>query len=67
MLHGAFMFYGVMSTICLLLLFKYLPETKDKTLQEIEDDMKIMKSSSTEEETKIRLNQDRLLTNERLN
>lgn len=35
-LYGTFAFYGVLSTICTWVLFKYLPETKDKTLQEIE-------------------------------
>lgn len=36
-LHGSFLFYGIGFTICSLLLYKYLPETKDKTLQEIEE------------------------------
>lgn len=39
-LHGAFFFYGVSATIFTLILFKYLPETKDKTLQEIEEILK---------------------------
>lgn len=35
-LHGAFLFYGVTASIFAFLLYKYLPESKDKTLQEIE-------------------------------
>ncbi|XP_063835947.1 facilitated trehalose transporter Tret1-2 homolog [Ostrinia nubilalis] len=38
--HGMFMFYGISVTVCLCVLYKYLPETKDKTLQEIEDHFK---------------------------
>ncbi|XP_028027949.1 facilitated trehalose transporter Tret1-like [Bombyx mandarina] len=34
--HGACLFYGISVSICVLILFKYLPETKDKSLQEIE-------------------------------
>ncbi|CAH2038027.1 unnamed protein product, partial [Iphiclides podalirius] len=35
-IHGAFLFYGLSSGICTVLLYVFLPETKDKTLQEIE-------------------------------
>ncbi|KAL0858400.1 hypothetical protein ABMA27_012281 [Loxostege sticticalis] len=35
-MHGMFLFYGLSVSICLMILYKYLPETKDKTLQEIE-------------------------------
>ncbi|PZC75259.1 hypothetical protein B5X24_HaOG206521 [Helicoverpa armigera] len=35
-LHGAFLFYGLSASIFAFLLFKYLPESKDKTLLEIE-------------------------------
>ncbi|KAF9418574.1 hypothetical protein HW555_004622 [Spodoptera exigua] len=35
-LHGAFLFYGVTASVFAFLLYKYLPESKDKTLQEIE-------------------------------
>ncbi|CAB3235750.1 unnamed protein product [Arctia plantaginis] len=35
-LHGAFLFYGITSSVFAFLLYKYLPESKDKTLQEIE-------------------------------
>lgn len=34
--HGAFLFYAVMSSIFIFILYKVLPETKDKTIQEIE-------------------------------
>lgn len=36
-LHGAFFIYGVMSSVFTFLCYKYLPETKDKTMQEIEE------------------------------
>lgn len=36
-LHGAFLFYGLSASIFAFLLYKYLPESKDKTLQEIEN------------------------------
>ncbi|XP_026731824.1 facilitated trehalose transporter Tret1-2 homolog [Trichoplusia ni] len=36
-LHGAFLFYGISASIFAFLLYKYLPETKDKTLQQIEN------------------------------
>ncbi|KOB79431.1 Sugar transporter, partial [Operophtera brumata] len=36
-LHGVFLFFGISSCIIIGLLYKYLPETKDKTLQEIAD------------------------------
>ncbi|KAM3956019.1 facilitated trehalose transporter Tret1-like [Aphomia sociella] len=36
-MHGMFLFFGISMCACLCLLYKYLPETKDKTLQEIED------------------------------
>ncbi|KAL0858411.1 hypothetical protein ABMA27_012290 [Loxostege sticticalis] len=36
-MHGTFLFYGISVTVCLLILYKYLPETKDKTMQEIEE------------------------------
>lgn len=35
-LHGAFLFYGLTSSVFAFILYKYLPESKDKTLQEIE-------------------------------
>lgn len=35
-LHGAFLFYGMSASLFAILLYKYLPESKDKTLQEIE-------------------------------
>lgn len=36
-LHGAFLFYGISASIFAFILYIYLPETKDKTLQEIEN------------------------------
>lgn len=35
-MHGMFLFYAVSVSVCLIILYKYLPETKDKNLQEIE-------------------------------
>lgn len=34
-LHGSFLVYGLCCSVCLILAFKYLPETKDKSLYEI--------------------------------
>ncbi|XP_013170097.1 PREDICTED: facilitated trehalose transporter Tret1-like [Papilio xuthus] len=34
--HGTFLMYGIVTGICTYLLYLYLPETKDKTLQQIE-------------------------------
>ncbi|KAJ8719255.1 hypothetical protein PYW07_016811 [Mythimna separata] len=42
-LHGAFLTFGISSSTIILILYKYLPETKDKTLQEIADCMKGVK------------------------
>ncbi|XP_068632050.1 facilitated trehalose transporter Tret1-2 homolog [Battus philenor] len=36
-LHGAFLFYGIAAGFCTFILYLVLPETKDKTLQEIEE------------------------------
>lgn len=36
-LHGAFLFYGVCASVFTIVLYKYLPETKDKMLQDIEE------------------------------
>lgn len=38
-LHFAFLIFAVLSTIFLFLIFLYMPETKDKTLYEISDEM----------------------------
>lgn len=35
--HGAFFFYAMSSTVIVLVLYKYLPETKDLTIQEIQE------------------------------
>lgn len=44
-LHWAFFTFGISSFIIILVLYKYLPETKDKTLQEIADSIKGEKSN----------------------
>lgn len=36
-IHGAFLFFAVSFSVCIYLFYKFLPETKDKTLQEIEN------------------------------
>ncbi|XP_052748270.1 facilitated trehalose transporter Tret1-like [Galleria mellonella] len=48
--HGAFLFYALAVTILTYLLYKYMPETKDKTLQEIEMYFKDVK---TDESTRL--------------
>ncbi|XP_072945966.1 facilitated trehalose transporter Tret1-like [Epargyreus clarus] len=42
---GTYAIYGICVTICLGLLYIILPETKDKTLQQIEDEIKNVKRS----------------------
>ncbi|KAL0803302.1 hypothetical protein ABMA28_017212 [Loxostege sticticalis] len=39
-MHGMILFYGISVSVCLVVLYKYLPETKDKTLLEIEEHFK---------------------------
>ncbi|XP_073952951.1 facilitated trehalose transporter Tret1-like [Choristoneura fumiferana] len=36
-MHGTFLFFGISFSICIYLFYAFLPETKDKTLQEIEN------------------------------
>uniref|UniRef100_A0A2A4K454 Major facilitator superfamily (MFS) profile domain-containing protein n=1 Tax=Heliothis virescens TaxID=7102 RepID=A0A2A4K454_HELVI len=50
--HGAFFFYGVSTSIFLVLIFIYLPETKDKSLQEIAEWMEGSKKPVLHEEVK---------------
>ncbi|KAL0859390.1 hypothetical protein ABMA27_010579 [Loxostege sticticalis] len=38
-IYGAFTMYGSIVSYCLLIAYLYLPETKDRTLQEIEEEM----------------------------
>ncbi|XP_068633564.1 facilitated trehalose transporter Tret1-like [Battus philenor] len=47
-LHGTFLMYGIVTTVCTYLLYLYLPETKDKTLQEIEEYFKKNKTKTTQ-------------------
>ncbi|XP_045765834.1 facilitated trehalose transporter Tret1-2 homolog [Maniola jurtina] len=35
--HGAFLFYAVSTSVFICLIYKYLPETKDRTIQEIQE------------------------------
>lgn len=39
-LHGTFLFFAISTVICLVFLYIYLPETKDKTIQEIRDSIR---------------------------
>ncbi|PZC82619.1 hypothetical protein B5X24_HaOG210063 [Helicoverpa armigera] len=43
--HGAFLFFGLSTSLFLFLIYKFLPETKDMTLQEIAEWMKGTKKS----------------------
>ncbi|XP_013196109.2 facilitated trehalose transporter Tret1 isoform X1 [Amyelois transitella] len=47
-LHGSFLFYGIAMFVCLCLTYKYLPETKDKTLIEISENFKRTEGSFEE-------------------
>ncbi|XP_068633586.1 facilitated trehalose transporter Tret1-like [Battus philenor] len=37
-LHGTFLMYGIVTAVCTTILYYCLPETKDKTLQQIEEE-----------------------------
>ncbi|PZC82618.1 hypothetical protein B5X24_HaOG210062 [Helicoverpa armigera] len=50
--HGAFFFYGICTSIFLFLIFLYLPETKDKSLQEIAEWMEGSRKPVLHEEVK---------------
>ncbi|XP_063826986.1 facilitated trehalose transporter Tret1-like [Ostrinia nubilalis] len=47
--EGAYLGFGICATIVIILEYKYLPETKDKTLYEIAEMFKIKKQSETTE------------------
>ncbi|CAH2240690.1 jg6644 [Pararge aegeria aegeria] len=36
-LHGAFLFYAISASVFIILVYKYMPETKDQTIQEIQE------------------------------
>ncbi|XP_023946477.2 facilitated trehalose transporter Tret1-like [Bicyclus anynana] len=36
-MHGTFLFYGISANVFLCIIYKYMPETKDKTIQEIQE------------------------------
>lgn len=46
--EGAFLVYSATLTVCLLIMYVMLPETKDRTLQDIEDSFKGKKHSDIE-------------------
>lgn len=52
-LHGTFFSFGISSSIIILILYKYLPETKDKTLQQILDCIKGVKSKKGQETSNV--------------
>ncbi|XP_059050790.1 facilitated trehalose transporter Tret1-like [Achroia grisella] len=47
-LHGMYLIYGLCLLLCILVLYFILPETKDRTLQDIEDEMKGVNRTATE-------------------
>ncbi|KAJ0178016.1 hypothetical protein K1T71_006889 [Dendrolimus kikuchii] len=62
-IHGTFLFFGLSSTVCIVLVYFYLPETKDKTLQEIADSIRGIYPINKEEATKLMttVNKDRIV------
>ncbi|XP_028026889.1 facilitated trehalose transporter Tret1-like [Bombyx mandarina] len=60
-LHGVFFIYGSFSLTFLFLLYLYLPETKDRSLQEIADSMN-EKKRNVAEETKMITNDEKIIT-----
>lgn len=50
--HGTFLFFGISSSVFLFLIYKFIPETKDKTLQEIAEYMQGVKNNSSSREIK---------------
>ena len=52
-LHGACLTFGIVSGIIIIILHIYLPETKDKTLQQIADSMNGVKSNKSEVTSKL--------------
>lgn len=47
-LHSTFLIFAGITSLCLIYLYKYMPETKDKTLQEIEDSFMTCKNKDVE-------------------
>ncbi|XP_052754498.1 facilitated trehalose transporter Tret1-like isoform X2 [Galleria mellonella] len=45
--HGAFLFYAISTLVIVLLVYKYLPETKDKTLVEIAETFRKLPKTDT--------------------
>ncbi|XP_072945994.1 facilitated trehalose transporter Tret1-like [Epargyreus clarus] len=54
-IHIAYCIYATISTYCLIVIWIFLPETKDRTLQDIEDGFRKKKISSEEIETAVPL------------
>ncbi|XP_068633106.1 facilitated trehalose transporter Tret1-1-like [Battus philenor] len=55
-LHGTFFMYGIITAIATYILYLYMPETKDKTLQEIEEyfkDKEPKSSAQSKEENEL--------------
>ncbi|XP_045765831.1 facilitated trehalose transporter Tret1-like [Maniola jurtina] len=45
--HGAFLFYAVSASVFVCLIYKYMPETKDKTIQEIQEGIVGVRKNAT--------------------
>ncbi|KOB78420.1 Sugar transporter, partial [Operophtera brumata] len=48
-IHGTFLLYGILSVVFLVLIYFYIPETKNKTLHEIQESLKWQTNKSIEE------------------
>ncbi|XP_063630151.1 facilitated trehalose transporter Tret1-like [Cydia splendana] len=58
--QGAFLVYSALLSVCLIIIYALLPETKDRTLQDIEDSFKGKREKDVESEMSLMLGKDML-------
>ncbi|XP_072949785.1 facilitated trehalose transporter Tret1-like [Epargyreus clarus] len=59
-LHNAFLIYGICGGICTIFVYKYLPETKDKTIHEISEYFKTSRKEAKELISRTRYNRNKI-------